>query len=337
MGRVDAVAEPRSSRWQRRSRTIPVMLGATALATLAAPLALPVLAVRDLGRGRRRLPTPRVYLFALRYGWNDSVEILLAGPYWLWAGFGRRLDSPASIARHERLQGWSLRTLARWGERLLGLRIELDPADEAALLPGPAVVICRHVSIIDASLPALVYLGRGASVRGVIMAELLADPGFDLLYGRLGSVFVPRDNAPEALALVAGVAGHLDDRTVAAIFPEGRLFRPEVLARAHARLVDREPARAERLAGLAHVLPPRPGGFLALLSGAPDADVVVLDHRGLEPFGRFADLAAAVPLRAPITVTARRYRRAELPADLPGLAAWLDDRWLELDRGLDAR
>ncbi len=331
MGRVPVTQELAASRWRRRAKTIPLMLGATAAATLATPVVVPVLAARDLLRGRVRLPGPRVYLFALRYAWNDSAEILLAGPYWLLAGFGRRLDAPASIARHERLQAWSLRTLARWGERLLGLRVELEAGDEALLLPGPAIVVSRHVSIVDASLPALLYLGRGASVRGVIMAELLADPGFDLLYGRLGSVFVPRDNAPEALALVAEVAGHLDARTVAAIFPEGRLYRPEVLARGIARLAERDPARAERLAGLRSVLPPRSGGFLALASGSPGADIVVLDHRGLEAFGRFADLARSVPLTEPIRVTARRYRRAELPASLDGLATWLDERWVELD------
>ena len=49
----------------------------------------------------------RAFLLALQYGVNDSVELLLAPVYWVLAGFGRRLDSPASIARHQRLQWWS--------------------------------------------------------------------------------------------------------------------------------------------------------------------------------------------------------------------------------------
>lgn len=327
-------SEPFRSRWERRARTIPAMLGASLLATVVAPVALPAAALVDLLRGRRRLPTARVYVFALRYAWNDSVEILLAGPYWLLAGFGRRLDSPTSIARHQRLQHWSLRTLARTGERFLGLRLETDPSVDAALGTGPAVVISRHVSIVDASLPAWCALERGRSVRGVIMAELLADPGFDLLYGRLGNVFVVRDHGPEAIAAIAPVAAALDDDTLAVIFPEGRLFRPDVLARALERTGRRDPARAERLVGLRHVLPPRPGGFVALLLGAPEADVVLFDHRGLDRFARFADLARAVPLREPIRLTARRWSRAELPTDPAALIEWLDERWLELDQAL---
>ena len=329
------VAEPRSVRWQRRVRTIPLMLGAAAAALVLVPVAVPALAVADLGRGRARLPSVRVYLFALHYALNDSAEILLAGPYWLFAGFGRRLGGPRSIARHQRLQWWSLRTLARSGERLLGLRVEVDEASTAVLAPGPVVVLCRHVSIVDASLPALLYQRLGYHVRGVIMAEMLADPGFDLLYGRLGSVFVPRDDGAKARRAVAQLGRGLGPTTVAAIFPEGRLFAPDVLARAQARLAaGGDPARAERLAGLRRVLPPRPGGVLALLDAAPGADVVVLDHRGLDDHPRFADLARAVPLRTPLRVTARRIARADVPDDDAGRVAWLDDVWLALDAGL---
>ena len=312
------------------------MLGATAAGVLFAPVLLPAAVAADLVRGRRRLPSARVYLFALHYALNDSAEILLAGPYWLLAGFGRRLDRPASIARHQALQWWSLRTLARSGERLLGVRVDIDDTGVAALAPGPVIVLCRHVSIVDASLPALLYQRRGFHVRGVIMAELLADPGFDLLYGRLGSVFIPRHNGPEARRSVARLGRGLDAATAAAIFPEGRLFRPDALTRALARLATGDPARAERLAGLRHVLPPRPGGVLALLDAAPGADVVVLNHTGLDDHPRFADLARAVPLRVPIKVTARRIARADVPMADDERVAWLDGVWLAVDAELGA-
>ena len=307
------------------------MLGATLAALLAAPVAVPALAVADVLRGRRRVPSVRAYLFALQYGVNDLVEIVLAPLYWVLAGFGRRLDAPRSIARHQRLQWWSLRTLERRAEQLLGLRIVVDPAADAALAPGPAIVLCRHVSVVDASLPALLYLSRGFQVRGVIMAELLADPGFDLLYGRLGSVFVVRDDGASAVAAVRGLGDHLDATTVAAIFPEGRLYRPDVAARAQARLAEREPERAGRLSALRHVLPPRPGGVLALLRAAPAADVVLIEHIGLDAYARAGDLLRAAPLTHPVDVTARRIPRQEIPDDDAGRVAWLDALWLDVD------
>jgi hypothetical protein len=34
------------------------------------------------------------------------------------------------------------------------------------------------------------------------MAGLLGDPGFDLVYGRTGSVFIPRDHGPQAIEMI---------------------------------------------------------------------------------------------------------------------------------------
>ena len=262
-------AEPFASRWKRRTRTIPLMLGATAAGVLASPLLLVVASVIDIGKRRFRLPTVRVALFLLQYGINDSVEILLSPFYWVAAGFGTRLDRPRSIARHQHLQAWSIRVMARRAERLLGLRFDIDPISASALTPGPVIVLCRHVNVVDASLPTLLYQRLGYRTRGVIMSELLADPGFDLIYSRTGSVFIPRDNGPEAIAMVHTMGRDVDAKTAVVIFPEGRLFRPDRLERTVSRLTLGDPERAARLSSLRHVLPPRPGGVLALIDALP--------------------------------------------------------------------
>ncbi|MEZ5227737.1 MAG: 1-acyl-sn-glycerol-3-phosphate acyltransferase [Acidimicrobiales bacterium] len=238
------------SRWARRARTIPTMLGATALGLLLSPLLLPVAIIIDLLPRRRRLPTARTLLFLLQYGLNDSVEILLAPVYWVRAGFGTRLDDAASIERHERLQRWSIDLLARRAEQLLGLRLELEPGAIEALTPAPAILLCRHVSVVDASLPALLYQRLGIATRGVMMAELLADPGFDLIYTRTGSVFIDRDDRPAAVAAVRQLGAAAFEGRPTVIFPEGRLFRPGRLGRALAQLQEGHPDRAERLATL---------------------------------------------------------------------------------------
>lgn len=308
------------------------MLGATIAGVLASPVILLGAALVDVARGRFRLPTVRVALFLLQYAINDSVEIVLAPVYWAMAGFGTRLGRPASIRRHERLQQWSIEVLARRAERLLGLRFTLDASAAAALAPGPVIVLCRHVNVVDASLPSLLYQRIGMPSRGVIMAEMLADPGFDLIYGRTGSVFIPRDNGPEARAMVSGLSAGLDASTPVVIFPEGRLFRPDRLQRAMTRMTEQFPERAALLAPLRHVLPPRPGGTLALLGAMPGADVVVIAHAGLDRFASFAELARAVPLPDPIAATAWRVAAGDIPIDELGRIIWLDQQWLRLDR-----
>ena len=325
------IPPPDPTRWNRRAKTIPAMLGLAVAAVVLAPALIPIAIVWDLARLRWRYPTLRLYGFVTQYLLNDSVEILAAGPLWLAAGFGTRLDRPRSQRRHQRLQAWSIALLARRADQLLGVRIHSDHDLTRTLTPAPAIVVCRHVSLFDASLPSLLYQRLGIHTRGVIMAELLADPGFDLLYQRVGSVFIPRDNSPDARHEAARVGHQLDQATVAVIFPEGRLFRPEVLTRSIARLTERDPRRAERLAGLRHLLPPRPAGLMSLLDTSPAVDVVIINHAGLDHFPTLAELARHAPLTRPIEVTATRIPRRDIPDDASGRIAWLDRLWCDMD------
>ena len=111
-------------------------------------------------------------------------------------------------------------------------------------------------------------------------------------------MFIPRDNGPEAIAMIRRLGQNVDSTTAIVIFPEGRLFRPDRLERAKTRLALENPERAARLASLSHVLPPRPGGVLALVDTIA-ADVVVIAHTGLDQYASFTDLAKAVPAPRP--------------------------------------
>jgi 1-acyl-sn-glycerol-3-phosphate acyltransferase len=312
------------------------MLFITAAGIVLFPVLVVVAAAADVARRRHRLPTVRLVIFFVQYAINDSAEILLAPVYWILGGFGRRLGHPRSMRRHERLQAWSLEVLARRAEKYLGLRVEIDPESSAALRPGPVIAMCRHVNLVDASLPTLLYQRLGYRTRGVIMAELLADPGFDLIYSRTGSVFIPRDDGPRARELLGKIGDGVDGSSAVVIFPEGRLFREDRLERALTRLNVNESGRAARLAELRHVLPPRLGGVLALLESMPDVDVVVIAHSGLDQFPTFADLARSVPLRDPIRVVAWRVPAADIPSDVLGRTAWLDEQWLRVDAWISA-
>jgi 1-acyl-sn-glycerol-3-phosphate acyltransferase len=232
-------------------------------------------------------------------------------------------------------KGWSVAVMARRAERLLGISLELGGESAAVLTPGPVIVLCRHVNIVDASIPTLLYQRVGYHIRGVIMAELLADPGFDLIYRRTGSVFIPRDNGPEAVALLRHLTDGVDQRTAVVIFPEGRLFRTELRDRFLAKIAGFDADRASRLQALRHTLPPRPGGVLALLDAMPSADVVVIAHAGFDRFASFTDLARAAPLSQPIAVTAWRVPAGDIPSDPLAQVAWLDEQWLRVDEWID--
>ena len=100
---------------------------------------------------------------------------------------------------------------------------------------------------------------------------------------------------------IADLADGLDPDDAFVIFPEGGNFTPARRDRAIERLrrLGLE-AMADRAEEMTHVLAPRPGGFLAALDAAPDADVVLVAHTGLDhlrdrgrPVARAADGQAA--------------------------------------------
>ncbi|MCP5027094.1 MAG: hypothetical protein GY929_12495 [Actinomycetia bacterium] len=323
-------------RWGRRTRTIPIVLAGTALAVGVAPLALPAVAVADLARGRRRLPLGRSYLFGLRYALNDSAEILAAPLLWVAAGLGRTLGSRASQNRHRRIIDWSARTLHREAGRLLGLGTDFSQIDRAHVdAPGPLIVLTRHVSMLDSSVPALA-LDSGWTLRGVFTDDALADPGFDLVYQRTGSVFIDRDDGPTAQRVIAGFAQHDEPCDAVAIFPEGTLATRGRRRRALARIAETDPERAARLVALQHLLPPRPGGTLALLEALPTADVLVLGHVGWEPLAAPAALLHRAPINSTLRVRSWRIDRSEVPTDRAGRVTWLDETWLALDQWVDS-
>jgi 1-acyl-sn-glycerol-3-phosphate acyltransferase len=305
------------------------MLIMTVAAVVALPLIVAIATVFDLARARLRLPTARLSLFLVQYALNDSAEILLAPILWVVAGLGTRLDSDASIRRHVRLQTWSLRLLARRAKQLFGLRVDASTESIRSLAPGPVIVLCRHVNLLDASLPSLLYEPLGYRVRAVVMAELLRDPGFDLLYGRLGSVFVPHDDAAAARAMITRLGDGDARDTAFVLFPEGRLFRREALMRALGRLRERDLARWERLRNLGQVLPPRTAGVSVLLDAVPGADIVVVAHAGLDGYETLSELANAGPVS--VRVETWRIPRTDIPNGDDERSVWLDDLWCRLD------
>ena len=295
------------------------------------PLWLPLTALVDLVLGRRRCPTTRLLAFALGWSWLELAGVGAAFVLWV---VGRAGDQ----RRHYALQRWWASNLMRVLRRTTGLTIEVEGAD--AFDPGPAVVLCRHCSLADSLVSAWVVttLAR-KQPRYVLKRELLADPCLDVVGNRVPNHFLDRDAADSAgeLASLRELAAGLGPDDVAIIFPEGTRATDAKRTRALARIAERDPARAERLAPLEHLLPPRPAGTTALLAGAPEADVVVAWHTGFEGFDTFGRILRQLARRAPrIRFAAVRVPRSEVPPidDLEAVTTWLDRRWLAADRAV---
>lgn len=324
----------RSSRTlRRRLRTVPAVVVGLAIAAPAMVVALPVLAVIDLVRGRPSLPRPRLAVFVLWYLAWEVVAVVASSALWVRAGFGRRLTSPEIIAEHERLQERWVSSLLAAGRRLLAIRFEID-GTRCLDAPGAVVMLCRHTSMADTLVPAKLLFDHGRTVRYVLKDELLWDPALDIIGKRLPNHFVDRSNpepGAESAAIEALAAG-AGDRDALVLFPEGTRWSPEKRERALERLRATDPIRARRAERLEATMPPHASGVVALLAGRPDADVVIMAHTGLEGLAGPADALRLLPLRHAVRVTLRRIPRSEVPTDPERQRAWLLDRWDEVDR-----
>jgi 1-acyl-sn-glycerol-3-phosphate acyltransferase len=317
---------------RRRSISWPALhVGAVLLVALAGP-ALVVLLVADLVRGRWHLHLTRVYLLGLgmvcielAFFWLGLLTsaVTLNGrlvPAWAWAGINvwlqnRWIAGQVAVAR-----------------LTSGFRIEIENPELTR--EANAIVMGRHLSHADAVFPAMVYgLMAGHQIRYMLKQELQWPPAMDLIGNRLPHVWIDRAPGPDSpmLAVMERTAHDVDERTVACIFPEGTFFTPERLERAITRLAGSRPDLAREARSLRHVLPPRPAGSLALLEGAPGADVVVLGHIGLERFSSIRDIIGAIPLTEPIRVRLWRHPRSEIPDNPRDQTAWLVRRWIQLD------
>jgi 1-acyl-sn-glycerol-3-phosphate acyltransferase len=133
------------------------------------------------------------------------------------------------------------------------------------------------------------------------------------------------------LASVQALARDLGAGQGVLIYPEGTRFSAKKLEASLQRLAKGERQDLYRLAQeLRQVLPPRLGGPLALLDAAPDADVLMLAHCGLEGASTLRGFWSGALLGQVLKVRITRIPRASIPSE--GRDVWLFERWAELDR-----
>ena len=321
-----------SSRFRRRMVSVPaVVIGALVL-TPALVVMVPIAVVVDLVTLRRRLPLTRLVVFAWWWAVAETLGVAAAG--WLFVS-GRRKDN---VAHYALMRRWAAGLMVGM-RRCLGADVVVVGAE--SLSGGRALVLSRHVSLADSLFSAWAITSHGLNPRYVLKKELLADPCLDIVGCRIPNHFVDReaDDADSELRAIAclteGVSASTD--TVVVIFPEGTRANPSKRARALEKLSASAPDRAIRLAGLRTLLPVRPAGTTALMSAAPDLDVVCAWHIGLDGMDTFGGmwrrLSAGV---GTIELHFERHAAAELPGNEDRLV-WLDERWLEMDRNVSER
>ena len=331
-GTSDGPTEPFPRRWGRRSLTVPGYFLACLILVVITPILLPVMAVVDVVRPRRfalvrSLLMVDVYLLAETAGTLASFGIWAVSAGW------KRLPSARYLQRNFILQCHWASVLFWSARRIYRLRLEID--GEESVHRGPLIVIGRHVSPVDNLIPAVFVSARhGLQLRWVINRWLLRDPCLDIVGSRLPNVFVEagRDEPGGQAARVGTLAEGLGPNDGILIYPEGALFSTGRRARLITRLAATDPEASRKAAALQNLLAPRTGGVIAALAAAPEADVVVCSHTGLESAASYRAFTSGELVGARVRIQFRRIARQSIPLDATGQAEWLWRTWAEIDR-----
>jgi 1-acyl-sn-glycerol-3-phosphate acyltransferase len=321
-----------TERWLRRTRGIALILVALVIVTVLSPILLLGALATDLVLWlRRRKPWMAWRLIAMLWWFLLGETWALAGLAAVWIGSGGR-DTPKRRDRLYRLK-------RRWlGSHLAGVkalfRLTLTAEDLELAAPGPILLMTRHASIIDNTLPDVIIGGaHKTGLRFVIKRELQVLPTIDIGARWVPTLFVRRasGDTEAELAKMLQLTVNLGRRDGLMIYPEGTRWTADKLKRAQAIVAERQPEVAPLANQLRYLLPPRLGGSIALLENAREADVVIFGHHGLDGFEYISDIWAGGLVGTTVKMKFWRYPAAEIPEERDELIAWLYARWLELD------
>jgi 1-acyl-sn-glycerol-3-phosphate acyltransferase len=322
----------------RRVVLAPLVVLVAGLVWVTLPLwLLAAAALSPLLPGRWR--ALRLLWIFLLYLSTEALLLQILLGFWLSSGFGWRIRKPYWEGIHYDLVQGTMWLFFREARRVLGVRIETDGPSPDAYPGVPILVACRHAGPGDSFtlIHALMHW-YDREPRVVLKDTLAWDPAIDVILRRIPARFItPQPRAGEDLERqIADLARGLDQNDAFVIFPEGGNFTPRRRQRAIDRLrklgMDRMADRAE---AMTNVLAPRPGGFIAALDAAPDADVVLVAHTGLDHMLTVGDVWRELPMDKRIVMRWWQVSRADIPADREDRIDWLFGWWEEIDRWIE--
>ena len=324
-------------RHTRRLVTVPLVVVTTAVATTLLPILLPLCWIVSLWPGTRG--ALRSGAFVLAYLWCETIGIAVSA--WLWVRHGA--PTRRSGARWQKfidanfaLQCWWANALKAAATALFELHFSVEGAD--ALDGAPAIMLPRHASIADTVIPIVFYaMPRRIRLRYVLKRELLFDPCLDIVGNRLPNCFVARTgvDALDDVERITLLARDAPSREGFLIYPEGTRFSARRRLRILERLASRvDAADLARMQAWTDLLPPRPGGTLALIAAAPHHDLLFCAHTGFEGASHFSTLINGSWTGAEVHIRFWRILRHEVPADASEQREFLFAQWDRMQRSV---
>ena len=289
-----------------------------------------------------RLRILRVFFMMGLYLLWDAGALVVMFALWIASGFGYAMKRPRFQLAHYRLAGAMLGSLF-WAARWL-LRLEIEVEDDEANLHAhgqPSIVASRHAGPADSFIIVSTLINRYHRAPAIVLKDTLQwDPAVDVLLNRLPTRFVtPTRQGKGAVggaAAIGELAAGLQGDAALLIFPEGGNVTPRRRERRIAQLRKAGHTElAERAEAMGHVMPPHAGGMLSAMAAAPQAEVIMLAHTGLERLATVGDVWRELPVDKKIVLKSWTADPAEVPAELRAREDWLYGWWEKIDGWID--
>jgi len=324
----------------RRVVLAPAIIVLTLLALTTLPAVLLVAAALSTflpGRWRAL----RLTWMALLYLALEAAGLIVLFVLWVGSGFGWRIRSPRFQRAHYALVRWYLQILFWECRRVLHVRVAVEGPPPTSYDGRPLLILSRHAGPGDSFLVVHALVNWYAREPRIVLKDTLQwDPAIDVLLNRLPNRFIrPQSGrSGDLVAQVGELSRNLDENDAFVIFPEGGNFTEHRRKRAIERLrrkghID-EAQKAERLQ---HVMAPKPGGVLAALTTAEDADVVFVAHTGVEHMTTVLDVWRELPMDREIEMRWWIVPAAEVPAGRDARIDWLFAWWSTIDDWVNER
>ncbi|WP_430646502.1 1-acyl-sn-glycerol-3-phosphate acyltransferase [Agromyces sp. GXS1127] len=344
--------------WVRRGILAPLVVLLALLVVVLLPAWLTIALIVSVFV-EPRLRTPRLLLMVAVYLLWDASAVVVLFALWVASGFGWRIHSPRFRQAHYRFVARMLGVLFWNAHWILRLEIDVRVPEGFHDDERPRVIASRHAGPGDSFIlihAVLNWFDR--SPRIILKDTMQWDPAVDVVLNRLPNRFIapppvageagrPRRRGPRRdrirpavplTARIADLAADMGRRDALVIFPEGGNFTPARRARAIERLRTAGlAAAAERAARLMNVMAPRPAGLFAALDAAPDADVFLVAHTGLDRIRTVGDVWRELPTDKTITMQVWNVPRTEIPDEHDARSDWLMAEWERIDRWIGSR
>jgi 1-acyl-sn-glycerol-3-phosphate acyltransferase len=323
-------------RWVRRLVLAPAVELVTFLLATTLPVWLIVVTALSPLLPLRRWRALRLLWFVFLQLAFESTALIVMFGLWVASGFGWKIRSPWFQRRHYAIVRVYLRVMYSEARRVLGVRVDVEGPQPSSYVGKPLLVFSRHAGPGDSFLlvhALITWYDR--EPRIVLKDTMQWDPAIDVVLNRLPTRFISPDpgaSGDQVEAEIAELATNLDDNDAFVIFPEGGNFTARRRVRAIARLrskgLEREARKAE---AMQNVLAPRPGGVIAALAHAPEAEVVWVAHTGTDHLYSVADIWRELPMDQTIRMRWWQVPAEEVPRGRDTQIEWLYQWWARID------